>query len=108
MAHDIKLLVGKLNGVCREALEGAAELCVAETNYHVEIEHFFTRLIEADDSDLKRVLLHFRLRPEDVLTELRATLDGSDPAVRGVECLQPAAQWRQDTVCGITAGAVRG
>lgn len=76
MAHDIKLLVGKLNGVCREALEGAAELCVAETNYHVEIEHFFTRLIEADDSDLKRVLLHFRLRPEDVLTELRATLDG--------------------------------
>ncbi|MEQ9198802.1 MAG: AAA family ATPase, partial [Rhodospirillales bacterium] len=76
MAHDIKLLVGKLNGVCREALEGAAELCVAETNYHVEIEHFFTRLIEADDSDVKRALLHFRLRPEDVLVELRATLDG--------------------------------
>lgn len=75
MAHDIRTLVKKLNGVCREALEGAAELCVAESNYHVEIEHFLTRLIESDDSDLRRALGHFGIRPETLLGELRQAID---------------------------------
>ena len=78
MAHDIRTLVGKLNGICREALEGAAELCVAETNYHVEIEHLLTRLVEAGDSDIRRALSHFSVRPEQVLGDLRAAIDGDE------------------------------
>ena len=34
---DLKSLVGKLNDLSRNALEGAAGLCLARTHYNVEV-----------------------------------------------------------------------
>ena len=39
MNVNLKSLVGRLNDVCRNALESAAGLCLSRTNYDVEIEH---------------------------------------------------------------------
>ncbi len=45
-AFPLKTLVGKLNPVCRRALEAAAGLCLSRTNYNVEIEHYLLKLLE--------------------------------------------------------------
>ena len=58
-AINLKSLVGKLNSICRRALEGAAGLCLSRTNYNVEIEHWLLKLLEPADSDLARILKHY-------------------------------------------------
>jgi len=39
MGVNLKQLIGKLNDVTRNALEGAAGLCLSRTHYNAEIEH---------------------------------------------------------------------
>ena len=50
MSLDLKTLIDKLNPFCRLALEEAAGLCVANTHYNVEIEHFLAKLLELPES----------------------------------------------------------
>ena len=45
------MLVEKLNGVCRRALEEAAALCVAQTHYAVDVEHLLLSLLAVARSD---------------------------------------------------------
>jgi len=47
-AVNLKSLVGKLNNICRRALEGAAGLCLSRTNFNVEIEHWLVKILEVD------------------------------------------------------------
>lgn len=37
MSINLKSLVGKLNYTCKTALEGAAALCVSQTNYEIDL-----------------------------------------------------------------------
>ena len=55
MNVNLKSLVGRLNDTCRNALEGAAGLCLSRTNYDVEIEHILAKLLEQDDTDLHKI-----------------------------------------------------
>src|SRR5262245_41618611 len=61
MNVNLKSLIARLNDTCRSALEGAAGLCLSRTNYDVEIEHLLIKLLEAQDSDLLRILNHFEV-----------------------------------------------
>src|SRR5438132_518398 len=70
-----KALVGKLNGHCRRALEGAAGMCLSRTNYNVEIEHWLLKLLEPANTDLTRLLKHYDLHPAQVNRELTRALD---------------------------------
>jgi type VI secretion system protein VasG len=56
-------------------MEGAAGLCVTRTHYEVEIEHFLTKAIEADRTDLTFILEHYGVNRSRLLAELRASLD---------------------------------
>ena len=56
----LKSLVGKLNPTCRNGLESAAGLCLARTNYEVEIEHWLLKLAEAPNTDLAAILRYFK------------------------------------------------
>ena len=58
---DLKSLVNKLNEPCRQALEGAAGLCMARTHYNVEAEHWLLKLLEIPDSDLLSILEKFEV-----------------------------------------------
>lgn len=78
MKSDLKELIGKLNGTCRTCLETAAALCVSQTNYNVEMEHFLVRLLEVPDSDLNRILKNYDLDPSDINRELMAAIDQFD------------------------------
>ncbi|HTQ80484.1 MAG TPA: AAA family ATPase, partial [Thermoanaerobaculia bacterium] len=77
MKVDLKGLIEKLNSVCRKALEAAAGLCVAETHYNVEIEHFLTRLLDlppSPETDLARILRYYEVDGKTLSHELQATL----------------------------------
>ncbi len=65
MAIDLKVLIEKLNTVCRKALETAAQLSVAQTNFNVEIEHMLLKLLELDGTDMQQILRYFEVDPAD-------------------------------------------
>ena len=48
---NLRAVIGKLNPTTRNALEGAAGLCLARTHYNVEIEHFLMKLLDSSGSD---------------------------------------------------------
>lgn len=72
---DLKSLVGKLNEPCRNALEGAAGLCLSRTHYNVEIEHWLLKLLEIPDSDIQAVLEKFEVNPGSLFKHLNRELD---------------------------------
>ena len=72
---NLKSLVGKLNSVCRRALEGAAGLCLSRTNYNVEIEHWLVKLLETDNTDLSRIFRQYDVDKSRVVRELTRALD---------------------------------
>ncbi len=61
MSVDTGALIKILNPTCRNALEGAAGLCLSRTNPSVEIEHWLVKLIESTGTDLPRVFRHFEV-----------------------------------------------
>jgi type VI secretion system protein VasG len=75
-AVNLKNLVGKLNTTCRRALEGAAGLCLSRTNYNVELEHWLAKLLEPDNTDLRRVAKQYDLDLTKVNRELMRAMDG--------------------------------
>ncbi|MGD8784274.1 MAG: type VI secretion system ATPase TssH [Thioalkalispiraceae bacterium] len=72
---DLKSLVGRLNEPCRNALEGAAGLCLARTHYNVEIEHWLLKLLEIPDSDLLAILEKFEIDLGKLTQDLNRELD---------------------------------
>ncbi len=72
---DLKSLVVKLNEQCRNALEGAAGLCLARTHYNVEIEHWLLKLLEIPDSDIAVVLEKFDINIGNLVRHLNRELD---------------------------------
>lgn len=53
---NLKSLVEKMSPTLRDALEGAAGLCMARSHYNVEIEHWLLKLLEQLDSDFVALL----------------------------------------------------
>jgi type VI secretion system protein VasG len=75
MTVNLKALIGKLNDATRIALEAAAGLCLSRTHYDIEIEHFLLKLLDAQDSDLARIIKHFGIDKSRFTTELSRSLD---------------------------------
>ncbi|MDD4268205.1 MAG: type VI secretion system ATPase TssH [Thermoguttaceae bacterium] len=71
----LKSLVGKLNPTCRNGLESAAGLCLARTNYEVEIEHWLLKLAEAPNTDLAAILRYFEIDNSRLIRELTRVVD---------------------------------
>ncbi len=72
-----KSLICKLNDTARRALEfeGAAGLCMARTNYEVEVEHWLLKLLEASNTDLSKLLRHYEVDHSRLNRELTAAID---------------------------------
>jgi type VI secretion system protein VasG len=75
MSSELKTLVGKLNPLCRQGLEEAAGLCVSQTNFNVEIEHFLLRILEHNDTDLQRLLRYYEVDDARLARELTQAMD---------------------------------
>lgn len=72
---DLKSLVGKLNDQTRNALEGAAGLCMARTHYNVEIEHWLLKMLEIPGNDLNAILDKFDVNRGKLTQEINTELD---------------------------------
>lgn len=75
MNVNLRSLTDRLNEQCRRALEGAAGLCLSRTNYDVDIEHLFLKLMETQDSDLERIFRHFGVDPSRLQRDVTRALD---------------------------------
>lgn len=71
MAHDLKALLAVLNPTCRQALEDAAAMCVEWGHHTIELEHLLVRLLKRKNTDLRRLLRHFGLKPAQLEEELK-------------------------------------
>lgn len=72
---DMKTLVGKLNPVCRRATEKAAQLCVKNTNFNVEIEHLLLCLLDESETDLAALLRYYEIDEAAVRRELSRSME---------------------------------
>ncbi len=76
MKTNVKVLIGKLGDTCRKALESAAGLCLSQTHYEVDIEHFLIKLLEMPDTDLQKIISHFEINESRLVSDLTRTMDG--------------------------------
>ena len=87
---DLKSLVGRLNETSRNALEGAAGLCLARTHFNVEIEHWLLKLLEVPDSDIAAVLEKFDINLGRLQQDLNRELDRIKGGNTRAPALSPA------------------
>jgi type VI secretion system protein VasG len=71
----LKSLIGRLNDTCRNALQGAAGLCLSRTNYDVDIEHLLLKLLENSNTDFEKILVHYEVNPGRLANDVTRALD---------------------------------
>ncbi len=72
---NLKSLIEKLNQACRKSLEASAGLCLSHTHYDVELEHFFIKLLDIENSDFKKILNYFEINESHLLGDLTAVIE---------------------------------
>jgi type VI secretion system protein VasG len=72
---NLKSLIGKLNNTCRNALESAAGLCLSQTHYEVDIEHFLIKLLEMQNTDMQKILRHFEINEDRLVADLTRAME---------------------------------
>lgn len=110
MNVNLKSLVGRLNDVSRNALEGAAGLCLSRTNYDVEIEHMLVKLLEQDNTDIHKICSHFEINVDRLSKDINSALDrlkSGNSRTPGLSDRIP--QWIQDAwlLASVDFGAAR-
>jgi type VI secretion system protein VasG len=68
-------LFGKLNPVAYKAIEGATVFCKLRGNPYVELQHWLYQILNAQDSDLHRIVKHYGLDASVLAGDLMAALD---------------------------------
>lgn len=89
MKTNLKSLIGKLNGTCRSALESAAGLCLSQTHYEVDIEHFLVKLLEIPNTDAQRILRHFEINESRLVSDLTRAMEGFQTGNARTPALSP-------------------
>lgn len=84
--RDLKPLIAKLNRTCRIALEKAAQRCLRQTHFAVEVEHLFAELALDPNSDFAAVLSAYGIDQQ----QLTADLDQSLARLRSGNTRTPA------------------
>lgn len=72
---NLKSLIGKLNNNCRSALESAAGLCLSQTHYEVDIEHFLIKLLEIANTDIQKIFRHFEINETHLISDLTIAME---------------------------------
>ena len=72
MSNTLKTLITKLNDASRQALERAANLCVARGHHEVDLEHLLLAMLEPENNDLAVLCAHFGLSRTALQRDLEA------------------------------------
>jgi type VI secretion system protein VasG len=68
-------LFGKLNSFCYKALASATDFCKLRGNPYVEIVHWLAQLLQAQDSDIQRIIRRFEIDTSVLAKDVVAALD---------------------------------
>jgi len=88
-------LFGKLNGLCYRAIESSTVFCKLRGNPYVELAHWLHQLLQAQDSDLVRIVRHYSLDPARLAADLITALDRLP---RGSTSITDLSSQLEDTV----------
>jgi len=78
MSSELRVLIERLNPICRRALETAAALCVAQTHYNVEVEHLLLKLVDLPGTDVAVILRYYGIEPNELAQQLTAAIERFD------------------------------
>lgn len=92
MDIDIRTLLGRLNPECKRAMEQAAELCVQQTHYNVDIEHLLMKLVDNEAPDLRLVFGRFGIRPTRCRRSFRSRSTPSSAATAARPASRPTSR----------------
>jgi type VI secretion system protein VasG len=88
-------LFGKLNPLAYKAIEGATVFCKLRGNAYVELQHWLYQILNAQDSDLHRIVKHYGLDAGALTSDLQASLDRLP---RGASSVTDLSDWIEDAV----------
>jgi type VI secretion system protein VasG len=74
MTISLKTLISKLNDTSRGATERAANLCMAQGHYEVDLEHVFFALLEQPKSDFSIISRKFGISTSSLQSDLQSEL----------------------------------
>ena len=74
MTIGLKNLISKLNDTARKATERAANLCMSQGHYEVDIEHLFFALLEQPKSDFAIISRKFGISTSSLQSDLQSEL----------------------------------
>jgi type VI secretion system protein VasG len=86
-------LFGKLNKLSYQAIESAAVFCKLRGNPYVELIHWFHQILQQQDSDLHRIIKHYKLDPARLAADMTRALDGLP---RGASSIQDLSSHLED------------
>ncbi|HEX9983253.1 MAG TPA: type VI secretion system ATPase TssH [Thermoanaerobaculia bacterium] len=78
MSSELRVLINKLNPLCKRALETAAALCVAQTHYNVEVEHLLLKLLDLPATDIGPVLRYYKVDQNELTRQLEQAMEKFD------------------------------
>jgi type VI secretion system protein VasG len=78
MSSELRSLIGKLNPLCKRALETAAALCVGRTHYNVDVEHLLLQLLDMPGTDTGAILHYYNVDSGQLSRELNAAMEKFD------------------------------
>jgi type VI secretion system protein VasG len=88
-------LFGKLNPLAYKAVEGATVFCKLRGNPYVELQHWIYQILNAQDSDLHRIVKHNGLAASTLASDLMAALDRLP---RGASSVTDLSSWVENAV----------
>jgi type VI secretion system protein VasG len=74
MTISLKTLISKLNDTSRSATERAANLCMSQGHYEVDLEHLFFALLEQPKSDFSIICRKFGISTSSLQSDLQSEL----------------------------------
>src|SRR5271157_5691318 len=85
-------LFGKLNPLTYRAAEGATVFCKLRGNPYVELVHWLHQILNVQDSDLHRIIRHFRLDPSRLAADVTEALDRLPCGATAIQDFSPAIE----------------
>ncbi|MEO8380902.1 MAG: type VI secretion system ATPase TssH [Acidobacteriota bacterium] len=110
MSNELRSLIAKLNPIAKRALETAAALCVAQTNYNVEVEHLLLKLLDLPATDVAPILRYYNVDTTELARQLNAAIEKFDRGNSRTPAMSPQVLrllregWVQSTLFLESAG----
>ncbi|MFO1498148.1 MAG: type VI secretion system ATPase TssH [Verrucomicrobiota bacterium] len=82
-------LFGKLNPIGYKAMEAATVFCKMRGNPYVETVHWLHQLLQLQDSDIARIIKHFRLEPGRLAADVISVLDQLPRGATAISSFSP-------------------